>query len=376
MKLIRSALLVLASVVAGLFVFEIGTRAYDSFTGHGFFSDWRNPLTSTGPKFRPFRIFGPDLYAFRDGKRMISSRYHELYPYEKPTGTFRIVVFGGSTSENLQTYKAEGFHYPLILQQILRKELKREDIEVINVANSAYATPHSLIELMLDVLSWQPDLVIMSHNVNDLLVAYWKDFVPDYSSKFKHAYYRLPDLANLYTPLNIIFQKSQFYWVIRDSINKLFPEPTKPLQRKSYGMSPPAEALETFKRNLRSFIAIARTRGIRVLFGTQAIMPTKEMFELHMREKVYNDEVIYPLHEEFVAHHSAYNKAIIEVAKENDIYYVDNEPSMSGVAKYFIDFVHYTPEGVRQLARNYATYILQNNIIGPAPTASNAPSGN
>ena len=56
---------------------------------------------------------------------------------------------------------------------------------VISVASSAYATPHSLTLLSLDVLSWDTDLVILSHNINDLQAAYMPGFKPDYSHKYQ-----------------------------------------------------------------------------------------------------------------------------------------------------------------------------------------------
>ncbi|ETX06172.1 MAG: hypothetical protein ETSY2_18725 [Candidatus Entotheonella gemina] len=119
----------------------------------------------------------------RGGIRYIASRYQELYPLEKPSGTFRIVAFGGSTTANVQAMRSQTPHYPLLLQTQLRRTLARNDIEVINVGNPSYATPHSLILLAFDVLSWQPDLVILSHNINDLTALYWPDFTFDYSNK-------------------------------------------------------------------------------------------------------------------------------------------------------------------------------------------------
>lgn len=362
MQLGRKFLLIFTSLLIGLFILEAGIRSYDAVRGFGFFSDRRNQLTSM-PKLRPFRTFGPDLYRDRDGKRLISSRHGELFSFEKSDGTVRIVVFGGSTTENFHAFKIAGIHYPAVMQKRLRKALGRPSIEVINVANSSYATPHSLILLALDVISWNPDLIIISHNVNDLLVLYWPNFALDYSNKYKHIFYSMPDFENLYTPLNILFQKSQLYWVVRDRLERLFQQPRAELRRQSYGKMPPSEALETFKRNLRSIIAIAKYNDIEVLLGTQPLMQDEEFFISHMKEKPYNNIVIYPLHEEFISHHNIFNDALVEVATEYDVYYVDNRPSMSGNEKYFKDFVHYTPDGIVQLAENYVNFLLDNKML-------------
>ena len=169
---LRLVILSLATLVT-LLGLEIAIRIWDAARGKGFFSTYRNRLAKPiQPRF-PFRSFGFVPYMKRDGITYIASRHKELYPLEKPSGTFRIVVFGGSTTANLQAVNADSPHYPLLLQTKLRHALARDDIEVINVGNPSYATPHSLILLTLDVLSWQPDLVILSHNINDLTALYW-----------------------------------------------------------------------------------------------------------------------------------------------------------------------------------------------------------
>ena len=70
--------------------------------------------------------------------------------------------------------------------------------------------------------------------------------------------------------------------------------------------------------------------------------------------KSYNRIVEYPLHEEFVAHHHFFNHIVEEVAREEGVWFVDNEALMGGKSEYFVDFVHYSVEGVARLARNYA----------------------
>ena len=53
----------------------------------------------------------------------------------KPDGVFRIVCFGGSTSENKYAHHLEGIHYPGLLQEHLRERTGRDSIEVINLGS-------------------------------------------------------------------------------------------------------------------------------------------------------------------------------------------------------------------------------------------------
>ena len=82
---------------------------------------------------------------------------------------FRIITLGGSTTEDVWT--EDGLHWPLWLE----RALKTPDLNarVYNTGMSAYTTAHSLVRLEFDVLDYQPDLVIVMHNVNDLVVNYY-----------------------------------------------------------------------------------------------------------------------------------------------------------------------------------------------------------
>jgi len=228
---LRNVLGSVAVFVLFLGSLELGLRLVDVAKGHGFDWEGRNLLLNQRPLV-PFRGFGFDPYAETDAGRVISSRWQEHYPLAKPDGTFRIVAFGGSTTEN----RIEGMHYPLRLQQMLRERLGRDDIEVINVGNQAYATPHTLNLLLLHVVHWDPDLVILSHNVNDLTAAYFPGFRSDYSNKYSNDFF-LPDHENRYTTAHVLFQNSQLYWFLVGRLANFETRmrPNKRYLRQSYG---------------------------------------------------------------------------------------------------------------------------------------------
>ena len=359
----RIALIIL-SIAFTIIVLEIAIRVYDAATGYGFFSNHRNVVAGGVKPILPFRTFGFELYRTQEGIQYISSRYGELYPLQKKEKTFRIVVLGGSTSENGHSFQTAHTHYPMLLESKLQHSLNRETIEVINVASSGYATVHSLIQLELDVLSWDPDLIIVSHNINDLVTAYWPSFTFDYSHKYSTTFYSVPDLKTVYSPSNIIFQHSQLYWVVQSYIDTIFKkEQSYPLQRVSYGYELPSLVTGVFKRNLQSIVTLAKANEVEVVLATQPLLPDEDYFLDHMRYKPYNSIVLYPLHEEFVQHHHTYNRIIEEVAKENQTLFIDMDALLAEQPEYFIDFVHYTPEGVEALAENYANLLIESGAI-------------
>ena len=230
------------------------------------------------------------------------------------------------------------------------------------MGNSGYATPHFLILLELDVLSWNPDLVIVSENINDLLASYFPGFAFDYSNKYRNpAFLRSSSLQEQ------LFGWSRFYWLVKSRLEALsykLAELNEDIYiRKSYGNEPPAESQEVFRRNLKTFASIASSAGIPVLFGTQPLELSEEYWSRHMRYKKYNDVVVYPLHEEFVLHHKKFNDIIKQAGREAGVPVVDNGAIFAGNRAFFVDFVHYTKEGVEKLAENYYDMIVSRNLI-------------
>lgn len=355
-------LLVILSLVFVTMAAEAGLRTFDAIRGYGFFSDVRNPLKRDIKPLRPFKTFGFDLYKTVDGIRYISSRHGELYPQKKPDEAYRIVVFGGSTTVNGPAYEEAGIHYPLVIQSSLKEALPQKTIEVINVGYAAYCTAHSLIQLALDVISWKPDLVILSHNFNDLMSSYWPGLTYDYSNKYSDEVFSVPNLKEIYTRPNVIFEHSQLYWYLRNRVKVIRGIIGSEMSRKSYGNEPPPLAIKIFKRNLQTFITVARANEAEVLLGSQPLQPSEEYFLLHMAVKSYNVRMTYPLHEEFVKHHRVFNNVIKEMADENNVMFLDNDTSFGGEKHYFIDFLHYSPEGVRKLGNNFASFLLSADL--------------
>jgi lysophospholipase L1-like esterase len=358
----REPLLAVLSLVFIILAAEAGLRTFDAIRGYGFISEVRNPLKRDIKPLRPFVTFGFDLYKTVDGVKYISSCHGELYPLNESDDTYRIVVFGGSTTVNKPAFDEAGIHYPLVIQSRLQKAIPQKTIEVINVGYSAYCTAHSLIRLELDVISWNPDLVILSHNLNDLMSAYWPDLTYDYSNKYSDEAFSVPNLKEIYTRSNVIFEHSQLYWYLRNRIRITRGIVGSEMSRISYGNTPPPLVIEIFKRNLGTFITVARASGAEVLLGSQPLQPSEEYFLLHMGAKSYNVRMKYPLHEEFVQHHRILNDAIKEVAEEHNVLYLDNDAGFAGEKQYFIDFVHYSPAGVRKLGNDFADYLLSVNL--------------
>lgn len=348
---ILAVVFIAALILGGL---EISARVLDRMNNYNFTTERRKEGSII-----PFRVFGPTYHTYQGGELHITDTYGNTYPFEKSNDTYRIVVFGGSTT--VQNF--DGIHYPLLVENRLEEVYPNMNFELINVSHSAYSTAHSLIALTLNALSWDADAVILSHNINDLKAAYFPNFTPNYANKYSHDFYTKPD--KLTCGLCPLYEWSTLYWVaeqqfqafaFKQSIGEGF------YNRKSYGMEPPELAQRAFRRNLEEFVETAQDNGMRAVLGTQPLQPSREYFDRGSRFKPYNDIVEYPEHEEYVAHHGRFNEIIREVANEQNAVLVENDRYFDGDKEYFIDNVHYTEAGLRRLAENYYDTITASDL--------------
>ena len=346
------------SITLTLVLAEVLVRVADHRSGIGFWGDKGNPLAQNPPRVLPFRTFGFDPYRTVDGEERISDTTRRQFPLQKKAGTFRIVCFGGSTTAQ----QIGGVDYPRILQKRLRSRAARTDIEVSNAGNASYTAAHSLILLSLNVLSWQPDLIILSHNINDLTALYFPEFRGDYWNKYLAPELSAPDFRDRFTWNNVLFQRSRLYWLLSRAVGtrgfRDLDSRGRSIRRAPYDEALPERGAYVFRRNIESFIALARSRDIPVMLGTQPHESSEEYFVRHMGYKSYNDFVVYPLHEQHLEYHARYNQVIRDVATEFGVGLVDNEKTFNGDRKFFMDHVHYTDEGLYRLARNYAGAVM------------------
>jgi lysophospholipase L1-like esterase len=350
--MVRNLALLLTAIIGFGVVAEVALRCFDAVRGHE---------VSYAVDLRPYRIFGPNFYAWDGDSMRIRSTHGRQFPFEKQPGTVRIVAFGGSTTANDSVYSQYGVDYPSVLECLLQARFPDRRIEVINVAYPAYSSAHSLVTLALDVLSWGPDIVILSENVNDLTAAYVPEFQPDYGNKYKQDPY-MPGFEDY------VLRQSRLYRFVIGRLTVLgaFQYPTT---SGAYDDAPPQGAREVFERNLRSFVTLARANGIQVVLGSQARNGDTAVFVDNMKYKDTNKFMIEPDVQVFFKHHDFFNELISRVAHDTGVVFVNNQKELAGRPEYFSDGVHYTLAGVERVAKDYMEAIVAAGLIVPNSVA-------
>ena len=111
---------------------------------------------------------------------------------------------------------------------------------------------------------------------------------------------------------------------------------------------------EEFRNNLISIAAIAKAHNITVVLMSQPAMFSEDKYALMFGYQSYNNRIFYPKIDEFKDIFLEYNNVIKEAAEEENVPFIDMYTLMGHDEKYFVDMVHYSPEGVSRFARIYS----------------------
>ncbi|MBS0289122.1 MAG: hypothetical protein JSS07_03660 [Proteobacteria bacterium] len=203
------------------------------------------------------------------------------------TPDYKIVFLGGSTTECL--YMEETERFPYLVGRQLEKVLNKK-INTYNGGVSANESMHSLNILLNKVLPLKPQVVVLMHNINDLVIlrsqgSYWYP----YSLK-----------SHVQTSKNV-FTRYEFPKQQHQADDKQFEE--------------------EFRRNLVTFIAICRIRDIRPVLMTQA-------------NRIKNDALYH-----------RFNEVIREIGAQQNVLVIDLAKSIPSKTSYLYDNYHYTAKG-------------------------------
>ncbi len=310
----------------------------------------------------PFLVFGPRVDWQIPGKQHPETAYFNSQGFRtrdglgpKPPGELRIIALGGSTTEDV--WNDEGTHWPLVVEQQLHAA-GRQDVRIYNGAMSAYTTAHSLVRLALDLPQYEPDLVLVMHNVNDLLVVYSaasQDLPVDASYRVK---YGRRIFTHVVDESDVVV--SRLLALIRDRLERLRPREPRPVLER-YDLE---AGLRLFERNLRSLVTLARANGAEVVLVTMPVHRSERVFDdiENLARRGLLDS--YPPHDRFLADFDRYNQAIREVGAELGAPVIDAARLVPSDDRLFADTVHTTTEGVHVMGEAVAPKLLE---VLPAP---------
>ncbi|MFC1674289.1 SGNH/GDSL hydrolase family protein [Candidatus Omnitrophota bacterium] len=265
----------------------------------------------------------------------------------KPNDLIRINCVGGSTTVNYIWDNNIPYSYPMELEKVLNGTFPEVDIEVNNCGQGGYSSAENLIKFLLDTIDTKPDIVVLYSAYNDLPPSLTNGFQSDYSHYRRNLgevyhFYKIASMVP-YLPLafwNFLIDRYIFY-----SRNIQF-DVIGATTRENTEISNEFLGLNTYRRNIEHLINICKANDINVILST---------FCHYLYPQVKEDKVYLKYHEGVRLE----NEIVRELAVKHGLALVDNESMIPREDKYFVDSVHFSPEGMRLLAINFAEPVIE-----------------
>jgi lysophospholipase L1-like esterase len=355
----RAGVIIALSTLLLATLLEGGTRLYLRLRDGQWPRSWATVVEAG--RDNSSRIFRPRAFLFtgpREGTATVASGRHMSFnragyrsperDRAKPAGTYRIVTAGGSTTFDIRVPSDEQ-SWPWQLEKRLHE--RGVPVEVWNAAFPGWTSVENVIALSIRDVDLHPDLVILFQGINDLQPAAHTPFDPQY--EMPHAILQLAATGLSQAPMG---------W--RD--HSVFLARALPLARRWAGISEPQpfaapwaaapprvdalpdEAVATFDRNVRSFVAVALAHGARVLLVTQSLRLRAD----HAEQDTADLQQWIPgmLAGTAVRELERFNDVLRGIAASGDAGLADAAREVPWSDGDFTDPMHFTAAGSRKLA--------------------------
>ncbi len=230
-----------------------------------------HPYLNTGPRSSvAIQAFGKSA-TFNSGGYRSPER-----PLERPRASIRMLCAGGSTTFDIAAVE-DAATWPWQLEERLNQAagvvpgVEVRNAEVWNAGFPGWTSLENLISLIQRDLRLEPDLLILFQGINDLQPAAHQPFDPGY--ELGHADVARRALGLELPPIHWS-DRSLVLERLRDWIegpDDPWARLKAPVNSANRVQSLPDEAVQAFRRNIRSIISVAHGHGIRVLLVTQPL---------------------------------------------------------------------------------------------------------
>jgi lysophospholipase L1-like esterase len=248
-------------------------------------------------------------------------------------GGYRIVVLGESTTFGM-TIQPQDKPWPELLEQIIRERLTtKRPVQVINAGVPAYNILGNLHRLAGEILPLKPDMIISYHGANGFSLI-------DASM--------LPTLG----PVPPVYEERPIK-LAADAEHRLqmllFQKRAE--RRVQSAPSPASRPLETkYAAAYRQLIDFCRTNGIRLALANFS-MAVNQSSDPKVIDFYRGGGARSALG--FIRANAVHSAIVSQLAGQNPgVCFIDSHPHLDGEHENYIDVIHFTGEGERQMAEN------------------------
>lgn len=339
---------VLAILVILFFVVESGLQlGFRLKTGQWFFAQKERQVDFFG--FHPYLIGCGKPFAKASEKGVVIS--HNSLGYrgseislQKPAEVKRIAIFGGSSV--YCTGVSDDQTWPEQLARLLGKSF-----EVVNAGVPGYSSVEHIIQTSLLASDLSPDICMYYLGWNDMRNFHINGLRSDYSDF--HALYQFDNLG-LSTPRRLHGSLTVYYFV--KIVNRLFSKID--LRYRVTGSIDQftdkcdTRAIDLYKRNIRSIIALCRAQHMRPVMVPQVL--NYDAFVPDASDgwmPFIRGRDVRPIIDQ-------YNKALAQVCREEKADFIEGVLFEKFDSTCFIDNGHFSAKGNAAMARVIQRYLL------------------
>ena len=277
---------------------------------------------------------------------------------------FKLAFFGGSTTAGINI-EAEN-KYPYLVGRQL-ESLTGRRINSINASRSANNAMHSNINFLVKIMKFRPDIVVMMHNINDLILlssvgSYWSEnagkhrLILNFSdTRYSRDWSLLQTIKNMLIPYTWNFVMTRLR-AVPTVYKEIYPRPIGPPIEgwEDYPISEKDKVIaKNFAEALTVFINIAKS------FGVVPVLMTQPIRRPNAKPTSSDDAILQTKRN--LAMHAYLNVVIRELGIQKNVLVIDLETffiSRSDRTKLFYDMVHYTNAGSRLIAEQVTKQLL------------------
>ena len=264
----------------------------------------------------------------------------------KPAGLVRVNCIGASETANYLSYNNKEYSYPGELEKILKNVFPKTNMEVNNCGQGGFTSAGILMKFLLRTIDTRPDIVVIYHAYNDL----WPSLTEPYKSDYSHSKKSLGEAYHLYKAASIIpsIPLASWNFIVNNVFFSQNPRFSllKVITKRRADIGNDFKGLSTYKRNIEHMINICKANGIRVILST---------FCYYLYDGIKNDQKCLRYNEGI----ALANEEIKKLASRHDLPIVDNDSLIPRDDRYFMDSIHFTPEGMELFAKNISRPIVE-----------------
>mgnify|MGYP003119908364 CR=1 FL=1 len=316
----------------------------DSYvTTHPFlsFSYKKNGVINKNQKL-PYPLHPNKFYSYKNPLR-INNIGHFGDDFEEKKDKIRIMCLGASTTANNISDGKKDYSYPKILEEYLNKNSDKK-FEVFNCGIGGWTSVDIFINFILNLIKLSPDYIILYHGYNDLHLYLMDDFQNDYQHGRKNLGEVLHKIKRAYFLPKIKFL--HFYEFCKDKLfgtGNIRNDVLKMITKKKIDYTKKYSDLKNQINIFEHLLVLCNNSNIKVILSSFCYYNYDNSFIHNKIEKGVKIE----------------NKLMKDLSEKFKCNFVNQYELIPKSEKYFVDSMHFTPDGMKKLSENFKKTIME-----------------